>query len=95
MRGEQVVRRGVTNCLSCGGPVCRASLPSCFSLPCGYTSSCCASQDGQPAPDDPIDAVTQQLQSMGFDDEGGWLTELVRARGGDIDKVLETLHWEK
>lgn len=39
--------------------------------------------------------VTQQLQSMGFDDEGGWLTELVRARGGDIDKVLETLHWEK
>lgn len=51
--------------------------------------------DGQPAPDDPVAAVTQQLQSMGFDDEGGWLTELVRARGGDIDKVLETLHWEK
>ena len=61
-----------------------------------HTSSCpCVSQDGQSAPDDSVAAVTQQLQSMGFDDEGGWLTELVRARGGDIDKVLETLHWEK
>ena len=29
---------------------------------------------------------------MGFDDEGGWLTELVKAKGGDIGKVLDALH---
>ena len=60
-----------------------------------FLLSCCFSQETQQPADDAVAEVTQQLQSMGFDDEGGWLTELVRARGGDIDKVLETLHWEK
>lgn len=33
-----------------------------------------------------------QLRGMGFDNDGGWLTELVRAKGGDIEKVLDALH---
>ncbi len=33
-----------------------------------------------------------QLSSMGYEDEGGWLTELVRAKGGDVAKVLDALH---
>ena len=41
---------------------------------------------------DPIEAAVSQLRGMGFDNEGGWLTELVRAKGGDIGKVLDALH---
>ena len=41
---------------------------------------------------DPIEAALSQLQGMGFDNEGGWLTELIKAKGGDIGKVLDALH---
>jgi hypothetical protein len=41
---------------------------------------------------DPIEAALSQLKGMGFDNEGGWLTELVKAKGGDIGKVLDALH---
>ena len=37
--------------------------------------------------------VTEQLKAMGFDNDGGWLTELIRAKNADINKVLETLQW--
>lgn len=40
----------------------------------------------------PIEQTVAQLQGMGFDDEGGWLTELVKAKGGDIERVLDALH---
>ncbi len=41
-----------------------------------------------------IEAALTQLRSMGHsDDEGGWLTELVKAKGGDITKVLDALHF--
>ena len=39
-----------------------------------------------------IEETVRQLRSMGFDDEGGWLTELTRAKGGDLSKVLDALH---
>jgi len=41
---------------------------------------------------DAIQQVVAQLRGMGFDDDGGWLTELVKAKGGDIEKVLDALH---
>lgn len=44
------------------------------------------------APQDAIQQVVAQLRGMGFDDDGGWLTELVKAKGGDIEKVLDALH---
>lgn len=53
-------------------------------------------EEARPTPsDDDVAKVTDQLKSMGFDDEGGWLSELVRSRGADVDKVLEVLHWEQ
>lgn len=39
-----------------------------------------------------IEQAVAQLSTMGYEDEGGWLTELVKAKGGDISKVLDALH---
>ena len=40
-----------------------------------------------------IEQALAQLKSMGYEDDGGWLTELVKAKGGDISKVLDALHF--
>ena len=40
-----------------------------------------------------IEQALVQLKSMGYEDDGGWLTELVKAKGGDISKVLDALHF--
>ncbi len=39
-----------------------------------------------------VEEALAQLRSMGYQDEGGWLLELVKAKGGDITKVLDALH---
>ena len=36
--------------------------------------------------------ILEQLQAMGFEDEGGWLYELVKAKEGDLQKILDALH---
>lgn len=40
------------------------------------------------------DTLTQ-LQGMGFKDEGGWLSELVRAKQGNLEQILDALHQSK
>ena len=42
---------------------------------------------------DVIEQALAQLKSMGYEDEGGWLTELVKAKGGDVGKVLDALQY--
>jgi sequestosome 1 len=49
-------------------------------------------QPSEEVPSEFIEQALSQLQSMGYEDEGGWLTELVKAKGGDISKVLDALH---
>ena len=39
-----------------------------------------------------VQIALQQLRSMGYEDEGGWLRELVIAKEGDITKILDALH---
>lgn len=42
--------------------------------------------------DEVVEEALAQLSSMGYQDEGGWLKELVQAKGGDVSKVLDALH---
>ena len=42
--------------------------------------------------DQPWLPVVEQLKGMGFDDDGGWLTELVNAKSNNIHKVLNALN---
>merc|ERR1712211_59704 len=41
--------------------------------------------------EDKVDAALKTMQAMGFSDDGGWLTSLLRAKSGDVDKVLDTI----
>ena len=39
-----------------------------------------------------VETALAQLKTMGYEDEGGWLRELIKAKGGDVTKVLDALH---
>nr|CAD7443289.1 unnamed protein product [Timema bartmani] len=48
------------------------------------------------APQDPvIAAAVQQMMSMGFSNDGGWLTQLLESKCGDIYQALEVLQPEE
>ncbi|KAH6928274.1 hypothetical protein HPB50_013911 [Hyalomma asiaticum] len=44
------------------------------------------------AGDNPVDIALGQMLSMGFNNEGGWLRQLLEVKHGDIGAVLESLH---
>ncbi|XP_006819842.1 sequestosome-1-like [Saccoglossus kowalevskii] len=45
-----------------------------------------------PSPkDSKIAQALKQMKAMGFDDEGGWLTQLLDAKGGDIGRALDAI----
>jgi len=39
-----------------------------------------------------IAEAVETLKSMGFTDDGGWLSALVCAHGGDIGRALDAIH---
>merc|ERR1712004_230480 len=38
-----------------------------------------------------VEAALKTMQAMGFSDDGGWLSSLLRAKSGDVGKVLDTI----
>jgi len=60
--------------------------------PSGQEAGSTAAEPTEEVPSEFIEQALTQLRSMGYEDEGGWLTELVKAKGGDISKVLDALH---
>ena len=44
-----------------------------------------------PHTDARVDTAFQELQKMGFTNEGGWLVKLLEAKAGDITKTMEAL----
>merc|ERR1712198_121714 len=41
--------------------------------------------------DDKVAAAMKTMKAMGFSDDGGWLSNLLRAKSGDVGKVLDTI----
>merc|ERR1711913_242802 len=41
--------------------------------------------------EDKVEAALKTMQAMGFSDDGGWLSNLLRAKSGDVSKVLDTI----
>merc|ERR1712107_883461 len=45
--------------------------------------------------EDKVEAALKTMQAMGFSDDGGWLSSLLRAKSGDVGKVLDTIQPSK
>jgi len=41
--------------------------------------------------DDKVAAALNTMKAMGFSDDGGWLSSLLKAKSGDVGKVLDTI----
>merc|ERR1712047_110458 len=41
--------------------------------------------------EDEVEAALKTMQAMGFSDDGGWLSSLLRAKSGDVGKVLDAI----
>merc|ERR1712213_170416 len=41
--------------------------------------------------EDKVEAALKTMKAMGFSDDGGWLSSLLRAKSGDVGKVLDTI----
>merc|ERR1719195_1175246 len=41
--------------------------------------------------EDKVEAALKTMQAMGFTDDGGWLSNLLRAKSGDVGKVLDAI----
>merc|ERR1712004_292566 len=41
--------------------------------------------------EDKVEAALRTMQAMGFSDDGGWLSSLLRAKSGDVGKVLDAI----
>lgn len=45
-------------------------------------------------PTDPLDEAIARMHAMGFEDDSGWLKQLITAKGFDLNKVLDAMHFE-
>merc|ERR1712004_675603 len=41
--------------------------------------------------EDKLEAALKTMQAMGFSDDGGWLSSLLKAKSGDVGKVLDAI----
>lgn len=62
-----------------------------FSVLRGSLLSCLALAEADPRL---IESLSQML-SMGFSDEGGWLTRLLQTKNYDIGAALDTIQYSK
>ena len=42
---------------------------------------------------DPLEVAIAQMRSMGFEDDSGWLSQLIVAKDYDIGKVLDAIQF--
>merc|ERR1712004_760164 len=41
--------------------------------------------------EDKVEVALKTMEAMGFSDDGGWLSSLLKAKSGDVGKVLDTI----
>merc|ERR1712130_1054362 len=47
--------------------------------------------DQDDAEDPKVAGALAQMKAMGFSDDGGWLSSLLKAKSGDVGKVLDAI----
>lgn len=45
-------------------------------------------------PTDPLEVAIAKMHAMGFEDDSGWLRQLIHAKGYDLNKVLDAMQFE-
>ena len=43
---------------------------------------------------DPLEEAIAKMRAMGFEDDSGWLSHLIKAKGYDISRVLDAMQFE-
>lgn len=45
-------------------------------------------------PSDPLEEAIAKMRAMGFEDDSGWLRQLITTKGYDLNKVLDAMQFE-
>lgn len=45
-------------------------------------------------PTNPLEVAIAKMRAMGFEDDSGWLSHLIKAKGYDLNKVLDAMQFE-
>ena len=45
-------------------------------------------------PTDPLEVAIAKMRAMGFEDDSGWLKQLITAKEYDLNKVLDAMQFE-
>lgn len=43
---------------------------------------------------DPLEVAIAKMRAMGFEDDSGWLRQLITTKGYDLNKVLDAMQFE-
>ena len=57
-------------------------------------SGAAAAAATEPDPTDPLQVAIAKMRAMGFDDSG-WLSQLIKAKDYDLNKVLDAIQFEE
>ena len=45
-------------------------------------------------PTNPLEVAIAKMRAMGFEDDSGWMSQLIKAKGYDLNKVLDAIQFD-
>ena len=48
----------------------------------------------EPDPTNPLEVAIAKMHAMGFEDDSGWMSQLIKAKGYDLNKVLDAIQFD-